>query len=151
MFGFHDRIFRTALNRNWPHVTLVPVLLCVHYSSAAAAAVSRSPPCAVPFALIRVQKQQTTAAMFKKFGKDEISGFTQVKASVARGIRCEQQRHQHTPAHLMSLQLLRQSYVTTVQSMSLADGLLSLCCPCSQHRRAVPVPSRVRRAGCAHA
>jgi hypothetical protein len=26
---------------------------------------------------------------FKKFGKDEISGFTQVKASVARGIRCE--------------------------------------------------------------
>lgn len=27
--------------------------------------------------------------MFKKFGKEEISGFTQVKASVARGIRCE--------------------------------------------------------------
>jgi hypothetical protein len=29
------------------------------------------------------------AMAFKKFGKDEISGFTQVKASVARGIRCE--------------------------------------------------------------
>jgi hypothetical protein len=29
--------------------------------------------------------------MFKKFGKEEISGYTQVKASVARGIRCEQQ------------------------------------------------------------
>lgn len=25
---------------------------------------------------------------FRKFGKEEISGFTQVKASVARGIRC---------------------------------------------------------------
>jgi hypothetical protein len=30
--------------------------------------------------------------MFKKFGKEEISGYTQVKASVARGIRCEQQK-----------------------------------------------------------
>lgn len=30
--------------------------------------------------------------MFKKFGKEDISGFTQVKASVARGIRCEQQQ-----------------------------------------------------------
>lgn len=27
--------------------------------------------------------------MFKKFGKEEISGYTQVKASVARGIRCK--------------------------------------------------------------
>lgn len=26
---------------------------------------------------------------FKKFGKEDLSGFTQVKASVARGIRCE--------------------------------------------------------------
>jgi hypothetical protein len=35
-----------------------------------------------------VGPQQRSMA-FKKFGKDEISGFTQVKASVARGIRCE--------------------------------------------------------------
>jgi hypothetical protein len=37
--------------------------------------------------------------MFKKFGKEEISGYTQVKASVARGIRCKQQSCQHTSLH----------------------------------------------------
>jgi hypothetical protein len=43
--------------------------------------------------------------MFKKFSKEDLSGYTQVKASVARGIRCEQ---------------------------SLRGARLSCCCPASQ-------------------
>lgn len=92
---------------------------------------------------------------FKKFGKEDLSGFTQVKASVARGIRCKCEvascccSSNSSPVAIHSRAVaLTDCYTGHMVWLPCVSRRLMVHC-CSEYRRAVSLAVRHRRAGCA--